>query len=69
MLGIALLRPRMSPAGATALLVTGLYPYVALLSVVFGDGFADVAKQFHLGTVALAGFWVVLVAVLARVAP
>lgn len=41
------------------LLACGLYPPIALTVVVFGDGFADVAKQFHLGTAAALTFWAV----------
>lgn len=34
------------------------YAQVSFASVILGDGFADVAKQFHLGTTALFAFWV-----------
>ncbi len=42
------------------LLLTAGLPWAMLVTVVFGDGLADVAKQSHLGTAALLSFWLLL---------
>jgi hypothetical protein len=56
---IAAVRLRRDPSQAPANLVLGLcafLPWLGIVVVVFGDGYADTAKQFHLGhTLALAG--------------
>jgi hypothetical protein len=51
------LRPPLPLPLALALGITGTYPALALATVVFGDGLADVAKQFHLGALSLLAFW------------
>lgn len=51
-------------ASAFALVFAALYPPLALATVVFGDGFADTAKQFHLGMTVLLAFWLLFVAAL-----
>jgi len=55
---------RRSDAGnANGLAVLGLcaaYPPLQLALIVFGDGFADVAKQFHLGTALVLAFWLLI---------
>ncbi|MBL8298879.1 MAG: hypothetical protein JNN30_11090 [Rhodanobacteraceae bacterium] len=48
----------------SVLAVCALYPPCALVVVVLGDGFADVVKQFHLGTTAALCFWVTGLALL-----
>lgn len=54
-------------SGVTALLLfLSLYTQFSLVSVVFGDGFADVAKQFNLGMLSLLSFWIVFVLILAK---
>lgn len=60
-------RPReLSLAPAFALTFGALFPPLALVTVVFGDGFADTAKQFQLGTTVLLGFWLIFMAALLR---
>ena len=54
---VARKRLRLSPAGVFLWLFCAVYPWFALPGVVFGDGFADTAKQLHLGTTALLAFW------------
>jgi hypothetical protein len=57
-------RPRELPtAAAFALTFGAIYPPLALATVVFGDGFADTAKQFHLGMTVMLCFWLVLASV------
>ncbi len=41
------------------LIFLGGFPFMTLVTVVLGDGFADVNKQFHLGMVALLAFYIV----------
>jgi len=48
------------------LMFLGGFPAATVATVVFGDGFADVAKQFHLGMAALLAFWLVAGACLAQ---
>jgi hypothetical protein len=58
-------RPReLSLAPAFALSFGALFPPLALATVVFGDGFADTAKQFQLGMTVLLGFWLIFMAAL-----
>lgn len=59
---------RRQPASAPAfvLVLCACYPWFALLTVVFGDGYADTAKQFHLGMTALLAFWLMLAMMLAN---
>jgi hypothetical protein len=72
LLGVWLLLRRRSvppsPAPLLPLACCALYPWYALPVVVFGDGVGDVAKQFHLGTLAVLGFWHGLALLLAVVA-
>lgn len=57
-------RPRELPtAAAFALTFSAIYPPLALATVAFGDGFADTAKQFHLGMTVMLCFWLVLAGV------
>lgn len=47
--------------GLILLIFLSSYPQFSLLSVIFGDGLADVAKQFNLGMLSLLSFWCVAV--------
>jgi hypothetical protein len=59
------LRPALPLPLALAVGITGSYPALALFTVVFGDGLADVAKQFHLGALSLLAFWLLAVVAIA----
>jgi hypothetical protein len=54
---LLVLKPPLPLPLALAAGITGSYPALALVTVVFGDGLADVAKQFHLGALSLLAFW------------
>lgn len=56
-LGAFALRCRPTPERAFAFVFLSLYPWFALASVVFGDGFADAGKQFHLGMACLLAWY------------
>lgn len=59
-LALVLARRRAGRSGPLLLAMTmcAAYELVSFASVVLGDGFADVVKQFHLGTTMLFAFWV-----------
>lgn len=48
------------PATAFVLLACPAYAAVSLVTVILGDGFADVAKQFHLGMTLWLSGWVAI---------
>lgn len=56
-LGAFALRGRPAPERAFVLVFLSLYPWFALATVVFGDGFADASKQFHLGMACLLAWY------------
>lgn len=49
-----------SLSGTWLLVFLGGFPALTLATVLFGDGFADVNKQFHLGMLAWLASWVVI---------
>lgn len=52
-------RPNALPDAFIVLFLAG-FPSACLVTVVLGDGLADVAKQNHLGTTSLLAFWLLL---------
>lgn len=61
-LALSLYRPAQHNENGLAVLgLCAAYPPFQLVLVVFGDGFADVAKQFHLGSTLVVAFWLLLV--------
>ena len=56
----AWLRRAHAPSCVFLAVMLSTYPIACLVTVVFGDGLADVGKQFHLGMLALLAFWMLV---------
>jgi hypothetical protein len=56
---------RMSPHHAFVLMFAGGFPLATVVTVVLGDGFADVSKQFQPGMASLLSFYGLSLALLA----
>lgn len=67
-LGFVLMRPRPSQrAGNAVLSILGFLPSLCLAIVVLGDGYADTAKQMHLGTTLALSCYVLLALIGVRI--